>query len=71
MPEMILPFDYTLSSLSGRSMEFKAGEPTYVIPEIVAEATAIGAVLAADYVQPAAPEAVVEPVIEPVTEPTV
>ena len=44
MPEMILPFDHTLRSMSGRSVEFKAGEPTYVVPNLVAEAEALGAV---------------------------
>ena len=53
MPEMTLPFDYTLRSLSGRSVEFKAGVPTYVIPEIVAEAVALGAY---EGDAPAAPE---------------
>lgn len=52
MPEMTLPFDFTLRSLSGRSVEFKAGEPTYVIPEIVAEAEALGAVNSEAVVQP-------------------
>ena len=68
MPDMTLSFDYTLRSLSGRSMEFKAGEPAYVIPEIVAEATAVGAVPSADYVAPVAVEA---PPADPVTDPVV
>lgn len=55
MPEMILPFDHTLRSLSGRSIEFKAGEPTYVVPNAVAEAEAIGAVNSEAVVQPEAP----------------
>jgi hypothetical protein len=56
MPEMTLPFDYTLRSLSGRSVEFKAGEPTYVVPEAVAEAEALGAVNSEAYVAPEAPK---------------
>ena len=55
MPEMISPVSMTVRSLSGRSVEFVAGEPTYVIPEIVAEAQERGAVLSGDFVQPEQP----------------
>lgn len=55
MPEMTLPFDYTLRSLSGRSVEFKAGEPTYVVPEAVTEAEVLGAVNSEASIQPEAP----------------
>ncbi len=70
MPEMTLSFDYTLRALSGRSMEFKAGEPAYVIPENVAEAQAVGAVDSAHYAAlvavEAPPEAVADPIADPV-----
>ena len=58
MPEMILPFDHTLRSMSGRSVEFKAGEPTYVVPNLVAEAEALGA---ANLEAAAQPETTVQP----------
>ena len=48
MPKMILPYDYTLRGKSGRSVEFVAGEPTYVVPELQVEAEAIGAVPESD-----------------------
>jgi hypothetical protein len=58
MPEMTLHFDHTLRSMSGRSVEFKAGEPTYVVPNLVAEAEALGAV---NLEAAAQPETTVQP----------
>lgn len=55
MPEMISPNSITVRSLSGRSVEFVAGEPTYVVPEIVAEAEALGAIVGTEL-----PEALVK-----------
>lgn len=43
MPDMTLSYDYTLSTKTGHSVEFKAGVPTYVVPQAVPEALAIGA----------------------------
>lgn len=48
MPKMTLSYDYTLRGKSGRSVEFVADEPTYVVPELQAEAEAIGAVAESD-----------------------
>ncbi len=44
MPLMTSPTDQTLISMSGRSVEFKAGEPTYVVPALAIEAYRLGAV---------------------------
>ena len=43
---MYMPRDYTLRSLSGYSVEFKANEPVIVPHRAVDEAIAIGAVMA-------------------------
>ena len=46
MPMMVTRRNYWLSTTKGHSVNFKAGEPTFVSPTIVADAIAIGAELA-------------------------
>ena len=57
MPEMISPTDQTVVSMSGHSVEFKAGEPTWVVPQAARDASRAGAVLAENFITPeTAPE---------------
>ena len=59
----IAPRNMTVSSISGRSVEFVKGEATYCPPQMHAELTALGIIPAEDLPEP-------EPVSGPV-EPTV
>jgi hypothetical protein len=43
MPDMVLNRNYDLSSLHGRTVNFKKGEPVWVPPQCVKEALQIGA----------------------------
>ncbi len=51
MPDFVLHRDYVLRSLKGHAIGFTKGQPTFVPPECVKEAVAIGA-LAVDGGQP-------------------
>lgn len=44
MPEMVLQRNHVVRSLNGSSAAFKAGVPTFVPPQLVPEAVAVGAV---------------------------
>lgn len=46
MPSFVLHRDYVLRSLTGHAIGFEKGQPTWVPPECVKEAVAIGAVAA-------------------------
>lgn len=43
MPEFVLNRNHAINSLTGRSVNFVKGVPTYVVPEMVKEVLAIGA----------------------------
>lgn len=46
MPEMVLNRNYTVRSLSGRSVAFQKDKPVFVSPMLVSECAAVGATLA-------------------------
>lgn len=64
MPDFVLHRDYTLCSMKGHAIDFMKGQPTWVPPECVKEAVAIGAtpvdgpveVLTPETVEAVAPE---------------
>jgi hypothetical protein len=51
--EYIAPRNMTVASKSGRSVEFKKGEPTYAPPQMHAELIALGVVPAEEIPEPA------------------
>jgi hypothetical protein len=58
--EYIAPRKMTVASVSGRSVEFEKGKPTYAPPQMHAELIAVGIVPAEDI-----PEVVVDGPVEP------
>jgi hypothetical protein len=59
----IAPRNMTVASISGRSVAFKKGEPTYAPPQMHAELIAVGIVPAEEIPEPEETGGVKEPVV--------